>query len=315
MASSAMARETFLALRREIARIEGRLAERLEVPGETTILPAAHPVTPLLRSGAPDFDAALGGGLPLCGLAEIHGQAMRDAGAATGFALGLARLLPGTGPILWIGTSEIFREAGRPYAPGLAARFGLPAERLLIGETSKVVNALWMAEEAAGIGVFAAILLELGGNPALLDLTATRRLHRRALFAGHPLFLIRQAGVAQPTAAPIRLLVAAAMARERDLLSGPLTGSIGPPGFQVVIEKNRIARHASFILEWSDDAFHERDATPWHATHHGAVVSTSSGRSDHAPALWPIMAFARGERHAATGVQSAREQRTIRRRA
>ena len=30
MASSAVARETFLALRREIARIEGRLADRLE---------------------------------------------------------------------------------------------------------------------------------------------------------------------------------------------------------------------------------------------------------------------------------------------
>lgn len=315
MASSAVARETFLALRREIARIEGRLAERLEVPGETAILPAVRAATPRLRTGLAGFDAALGGGLPLSGLTEIHGCAMRDAGAVAGFALGLTCLLPSMGPVLWIGTSETFGEAGRPYAPGLAAQFGLSAERLLLGEAPKLADALWMAEEAASIGVFATILLELSGSPAMLDLTATRRLHRRALFAGHPLFLVRNAGMPQPTASPVRLLVAARSARERTIFSQPLTGSIGPPAFQVTIDKNPAALQASFTMEWSNGAFHESDDASRSTAHHGVVVPASPGGADHAPASRPVVAFPRNERHAASGIQPARKQHAIRRRA
>jgi len=315
MASSAVAQETFLALRREIARIEGRLVERLGAPGEVAILPTVQAAIPRLRTGAAGFDAALGGGLPLSGLTEIHGSAMRDAGTVAGFALGIARLLPAFGPILWICTAETLREAGRPYAPGLAAQFGLSAERLLLGEAPKLADALWMAEEAAGTGVFATILLELSGSPAMLDLTATRRLHRRALFAGHPLFLIRDAGTPQPTAAPIRLLVAANSARERTIFSQPLTGSIGPPAFRVTIDKNPAARQASFTMEWSNGAFHERKDISRRPAHPGAVVPASPGGADHAPASWPLVAFPRNERHAASGVQPARKQYAIRRRA
>jgi protein ImuA len=315
MASSAVARETFLALRREIARIEGRLADRLETPSEVAILPTVRAATSRLRTGAIGFDAALGGGLPLSGLTEMHGRAMRDAGAVAGFALGLARLLPDLGPVLWIGTSQTFGEAGRPYAPGLAAQFGLSAERLLFGEAPKPANALWMAEEAASIGAFAAILLELDGNPAMLDLTATLRLHRRALFAGRPLFLIRNAGMPQPTAAPIRLLVAASSARERTIFSRPLAGSIGPPSFQVTIDKNPAALLASFTMEWSDGAFHERKDASRRPADHGVVVPASPGGADHAPASRPVVALPRNEGHPASGVQPARKQYTIRRRA
>jgi len=315
MASSAVARETFLALRRKIARIEGRLAERLEAPGETAILPAARAATPRLRTGSVGFDAALGGGLPLAGLTEIHGCAMRDAGAVVGFTLGLIRLLPSMGPVLWIGISETFFEAGRPYAPGLAAQFGLPATRLVLGEAPKLAEALWMAEEAASTGVFAAILLELRGSPTMLDLTATRRLHRRAVFAGHPLFLIRNAGMPQPTAAPIRLRVAAGSAGERTIFSRPLTGSIGPPAFRVTIDKNPAALQASFTMEWSNGAFHERKEASRRAAHPGAMVPASPGGADHASASRPIVAFPRDERHAASGVQPARQQHAVRRRA
>ncbi len=57
----------------------------------------------------------------------------RDAGAVAGFALALAGLvLKGQKarlPLLWIGTSEIFREAGFPYAAGLARAFGIAPRR------------------------------------------------------------------------------------------------------------------------------------------------------------------------------------------
>jgi len=80
-------------------------------------------------------------------------------------------------PVLWIGTSEIFREAGFPYARGLQGMFGIAPEQLLFSEAAKLTDALWVAEEAAKMTALAAIILEIRGSPQRLDLTATRRLH------------------------------------------------------------------------------------------------------------------------------------------
>ncbi len=312
MASTAVARDVVCTLRQKIAKIEGRLAERFDAPDE----PAARGLAPvpagsafLLRSGVERFDGALGGGVPAAGLTEIHGIATRDAGAAAGFALALLRVLPtakAIGPLLWIGTSEIFREAGRPYAPGLAERFGFPAENLLIAEATKLADALWIAEEAARLDTLRAVLLEVRGSPQKLDLTATRRLHRRALIAGHPLFLIREAGEAEPTAAPVRLVVAPAKAAPRVTLAGPLAGSIGPPAFEVTIGKSRTAIPAAFTLEWINDAFHERRKRS--AKDNLAVVSIPSGGQDTAAASREIVAFPQPQGGVAAGLQPARQQ-------
>ncbi|TIQ25633.1 MAG: hypothetical protein E5X61_22905, partial [Mesorhizobium sp.] len=149
MATSAVARETVFALRRQIAKIEGTLPERLEAPAgaapvdaprnptadvtlqnptadippqDLTIVRRGLAVAPpdaFLRTGAEGLDTALSGGLPKAALSEIHGAATRDAGAVAGFALSLVSLILKQGPrlpVLWIGTAEIFREAGFPYA-------------------------------------------------------------------------------------------------------------------------------------------------------------------------------------------------------
>jgi protein ImuA len=320
MASPAVARETFLALRRKIAKIEGRLADRLDAPVDqgaaTDAAPLAPPrrrSLPRLKTGIPGFDKALGGGLPLAGLTEILGPAMRDAGTIIGFALALVRLLPEaqSEPVLWIGTPDIFREAGRPYAPGMASRFGLPPERLLLAEAAKPVDTLWIAEEAANTAVFSAILLEVQGSPQALDLTATRRLHRRALLTGRPLLLLRESGATLPTAAPVRLIVTPASSTERTTLAGPLAGSIGPPAFHVTVSKSPAAIPATaFTLEWNHDAFQQRQ-NPGTANP-GALVSASAGGAHHAPALRPVVAFPNARRDAAAGVQPARKQHPAR---
>ncbi|TIR99127.1 MAG: hypothetical protein E5X13_21000, partial [Mesorhizobium sp.] len=128
MAISAVARETVFALRRQIAKIEGTLPERLEAPasGAPKAIPgtvrsgfpsglakkqiagdaAGSDVTPeitivqrglavasldaFLNTGVERLDTALGGGLPKAALSEIHGLETRDAGAVAGFALSLA---------------------------------------------------------------------------------------------------------------------------------------------------------------------------------------------------------------------------------
>lgn len=314
MATRAVTQETIVALRHQIARIERRLPERMEVPcSDITSLPphlAFALRQPVLPTGVMSFDTALGGGLPLSGLIELHSEAVRDSAATIGFALALSHLRDkidkANAPLLWIGTTEIFREAGRPHAPGLASRFALAPSRLLVAEASKLVDALWIAEEAANTGLFCTILLELRGSPKALDLTATRRLHRRALITGRPFYIIRQSGAAQPTAAPLRLHIGAGPAAERHTLNGPLSGSIGPPAFRVTINKTRARLTSTFTLEWNHDAFQQK----LDPTHSGALVSVPAGQPADAVTLRTVLAFPCADER--PGVQPSREQHAAR---
>jgi len=294
MASSAMARETFLALRREIARIEGRLAERLEVPesgaDDSVVLRRNGRLLAsggLLATEVPEIDEALNGGIPKGALTEIHGRHVRDAGAVAGFVLALLSLLlrqAPLAPLLWIGTSGFFAEAGLPYAHGLSRLFGIAPQTLLFAEAPKPLDALWVAEEAAALKTLSAVVVELPGNPRQLDLTATRRLHRRAVEAGRPVFLLRQSAEAETTAAPLRFIVAPAPAGTRRVLGRALAGSIGPPAFAVTLDKNRLAPPARFILEWNADerTFGHRDAGQDRRPQDPVAVVSSS---QHRPAV------------------------------
>lgn len=326
MATSAVARDVVFALRQKIAKIEGNLPERLVAP--SVVPPAAGLLVRrngvasardfFLPTGVEHLDEILGGGLPRAALTEIHGTQTRNAGAAAGLALSLVSLLLKQRPdptalVLWVGTAEMFREAGLPYAPGLNQLFGLAAEQMLFAEAPRPADALWIAEEAARIDGIAAVIVELRGNPRELDLTATRRLHRRAQDAGRPVLLLRQSAVPEPTAAPVRLLAAPAPAALRHTVLGPLARSIGPPAFAVEIGKSRTALPGSFILEWNPDARTlepRRDAVPEDRV---AMVSPSGGRADPAAASGAVLAF-RTTAEPAFGHQSPGEQHPAHRR-
>jgi protein ImuA len=270
----------------------------------------------LLATGAGQLDLALGGGLPCAALTEVHGVETRDAGAVAAFALALAGLvLKGADevlPLLWVGTSEIFREAGFPYARGLAREFGIAPERLLLSEAGRLADVLWVAEEAARLPALAAVLVELRGNPERLDLKATRRLHRCAQAAGRPVLLIRQAAYAEPTAAPVRLVVAAAPAAPRATLAGRIEDSVGAPAFAVAIGKGRHAAAGEFIVEWNshDLSFQERRPADTRR-----VVSLSRSRADLAAAAGPLLAFPPAADETAAGHQPSRPEHAAHRRA
>ena len=329
MATPAAARATVFALRRKIAKIEGTLPEFLDGPaagqGNADAMVLRHGAmaawSGVLETGAAQFDEVMGGGLPKAALTEIHGSVMHAAGAAAGFTLALAGLLlktpepagkTGRPPVLWIGVSEAFAEAGVPYAPGLAALCGLSPGELLISQTPKLADALWIAEEAARLKELSAVVLEVHGNPNRLDLTATRRLHRRALEAGRPVFLLRQSAEAWPTAAPVRLIVSAAPAAPRLTLAGPLEGSIGHPAFAVSISKSRAALPGQFTLEWNPDerAFQER-----RPENLGSMVPSPCHGPNLAAASGAVLAFRpAGARPAAPRHQPAGKQHPAHRR-
>ena len=332
MATSAVAREAVLSLRRTIAKIEGRPAERLEAPVPVSAAPALtatvlrrgvvpafaaeaqEVVESCLATGAERLDRALGGGLPMAALTEIHGVAARDAGAASGFALAVAgrigrrrRERGEAGPVLWIGAGPAFTEAGFPHAPGAARLAGLGADELLFCAAPRLADALWVAEEAARLDALSLVLVEVRGNPARLDLTATRRLHRRAQIAGRPVLLLRQAAVAEPTAAPARLLVSAAPAALRATLAGPLPGTLGHTAVAVTIGKRRPAFPGPFFLEWNPNELSFCERRPQDA---GAVVPASARRTDPAPAAGAVVAFApAGRQPGGAGHQPPRHER------
>lgn len=323
MAHNAVAQATVFALRQKIAKIEGTSPQLLtsSAAGEA---PLRHTATGtdagLLPTGIACLDYALGGGLPAAGLIEIHGGELRDGGAVAGFAWALAGLLlsgsedrggKSRAPVLWIGTSQAFAEMGFPHAPGLSAFSGVSPDELLVAQAPKLLDALWIAEEAARLRELSAVFLEVDGNPNRLDLTATRRLHRRAQLAGRPLFLLRQAAHAEPTAAPVRLIVSAAPATPRNALAGPLADTIGHPAFTVTIGKSRTALPGEFILEWNP---HERAFQERRPENSRPVVSAPFLGSDLAPAAGEIVAFKSTRRAISADHQSPGKQHPAHRR-
>jgi protein ImuA len=248
-----------------------------------------------LATGAGALDRALGGGLERDALCEIHADEARDAGAGTGFVLALASLLlepGGAGPLLWTGTAESFREAGFPHAAGLGEAFAMPARAVLLAEARTPREALWIAGEASGLAALSAVIVEIGGDPPCLDLTATRRLQRRARAAGRPVFLLRLSAGRRPTAAPVRLAVAPAPAAPGTVFGRPLAGTLGRPAFTLVLEKGRAGPGGPFTLEWDCDErrFHEQPPRRQPA-HPVAVVSPSCDRPDPAPASRQVVAL------------------------
>lgn len=319
MAQPAVAPEAIRALRREIARIEGRLPSGPVAAPESAPFQASAgagvpppPGTPgsLAGGDAQRFEAAIGG-LPRDGLVEITTGQARDAGAAAGFALALAALCAGRAgpekplPVLWIATAAALAELGTPYLGGLRSLLGADAPPLLLARTPRLVDALWIAEEAAAAGGLGPVLVETQGSGGALDLLATRRLHRRAKARHRVLLLLRHGAVPEPTAAPLRLAVGPAPARPRDILGRPLAGTIGAPAFIVTVAKSRSGRPASFILDWSAD---EQRFTERPAAHPGAVVPAPGDRPDPAQPLRPVLAFRAGGHASSPGNQPQGEQ-------
>lgn len=308
MASRAVAQAAVFALRQKIMKIESTFPGLTPSPAgrrQNAVNGAA--ASELLLTHVSRFDNLLGGGLPRAALTEIQGNELRDVGAVSGFALALAGLVLKAresggqgqgGTILWIGVRQSFAESGFPHAPGLSALSGFSLDRFLVAQAPKLVDALWIAEEAARLKELSAVFLEIEGNPARLDLTATRRLHRRAQLAGRPVFLLRQAARAEPTAAPVRLVVSPAPAVPRNTLAGPLAETIGDPAFGVTIGKSRTALPGQFILEWNP---HERAFQERRPENSRSVVSAPAVRPDIPAAAGAVVAF-KSARAATAGV-------------
>jgi len=258
MVISAMAQAELSRLRRNIARIEGRLAEEDRLPDP--VIPQPEDMNPAgnpqrkrkffgrLPFGIPPLDDILGGGLPLSALTEIRVRESRDGGAASGFALALAARLievSGHSSIVWIEEKDACRETGALYAPGLAA-LGLDPACVVEVTAQTEKEALWAFEAALSCRGVSVAVCEI--RQASLDLSATRRCAFRARGSGVTGLLLRLGNEwAEPSAAEVRFGIAPAPARD----IGGFAEGVGRMAWRVALEKNRLGPTGVFTVEWN----------------------------------------------------------------
>jgi protein ImuA len=314
-----MAREVLCALRGEITRLESEkstvLAARAVKAGWGA---SVRRDDSLIKTAVADFDVALDGGLQRAALHEIRSEATRDNGAASGFALALARLTlapqRSERRVLWIADPLGQLETGMPYAPGLSG-FGLLPGQLVWAAPKHLKHALMLAEAAISVSAFAAVILEIYGNPSHFGLTESRRLHLRAKAFGRPLFLLRERGEEEASSATVRFRIRPAPAMSRPLYGSELyAAGIGNPVFRVALEKSRHPVSREFLMEWNanDSQFHEvhpeRSILPGRSASlpernavlprrgsadSGALLPIPFDRQDRAAEMGPIVALPR----------------------
>ncbi|WP_439576128.1 ImuA family protein [Phreatobacter sp.] len=228
---------------RDTRDILATLRQSLAPSGHGSLSGAATPF-PL---GAPEIDGPLGGGLARGGLHEVFAAGDGDIPASTGFALGLASRAAGSGPVVWVRQDMLDGEAGMPYGPGVA-ELGLDPGRLVLVRARNAEAVLRAALEAAHTAALGALVVEAWGMPALLDLTASRRLGLAADAAGVTTLMTRPAGRPVPSAAVSRWQV-------RARLSRPLAaGAPGSPAFAVTLLRHRGGLPPQdWFLEWDRD--------------------------------------------------------------
>jgi protein ImuA len=149
---------------------------------------------------------------------------------------------------VWISEADLRREAGRLYAPGLAA-LGLDPARVVEVAARTETDALWAFEAALGCPGVGLAVCEL--RETSLELAVTRRATMRARDHGVTGFLLRLASRAEPTAADIRFALAPAPAGT----IGGYAAGVGRAAWRLTLEKNRGGPTGAFSVEWKP---HER---------------------------------------------------------
>lgn len=233
----------------------GIIAElRARIAGFEAVAPRIDPDAQprIIPCGAGDIDAVLpDGGLRRGALHEVLAATYRDMSAAMGFAAALAARCAQTipdAPVLWCEGSHAPFDSGALYGPGLA-QFGLDPARLIIVSPPKEVDLLWTMEEALRLGAFAAVVGEIDGRAARLDLTATRRLQLAAEENNTPAFLLTGHASARTSAAVTRWRIEPAPSSPTLEVAG-LAGLIGRPRWHVRLERCRGAQGGTLDEEW-----------------------------------------------------------------
>ena len=218
-------------------------------------------------------DRALGGGLAAGKLHEVFAGDRLGEASALGLTVMLAlcvtqaQKMPRT--LLWL-REEAAQRRMPLHGPGLAD-LGLDPGRLVLGVLPDAKALLRAAGDALRCASLGAVIVELGGNPALLDLTASRRMALAAEESGVTPLLLRVRGARpMPSAAQTRWQVAPALSAALE------ADAPGHPAFKLSLLRQRGGQSGlDWDVEWDRDAVCFRPAAlP------GARLPLSGGGSD-----------------------------------
>jgi protein ImuA len=190
--------------------------------------------------GHADADAVLRGGLITGTLHEIRAA---DA-AATGFLLGIADRASAARKLIWIAQDFASLEHGGLAPTGLA-EIGLSPDRLILMRAADATDALRAGTDALSCAVLGAVIIEIVGNPKVLDLTASRRLMLGAQQKGVTAFLLRTQMEPEPSAAETRWHVGSSLSQAIE--------DWGSPRFEAALTRNRHGETGRWIMEWDSD--------------------------------------------------------------
>lgn len=202
--------------------------------------------------GMAALDQALGGGLAAGRLHEIFAREAGDLASALGFAAMLALVVSRTdgdaAAILWLREEAVQRRTPL-HGPGLAD-LGLDPARLLLAILPDARALLRAGVDALGCAALGGVVLELHGNPRVLDLTASRRLSLAAERSGVTPLLLRLGDARpMPSAAHTRWQVAG------DPSVALAADAPGHPALAVSLLRQRGgAAGIDWIVEWDRDA-------------------------------------------------------------
>jgi protein ImuA len=228
----------------------------LDKPG----LEEASVRTPL---GHREADLCLKGGLQHGVLHEVFSAAGHEA-AATGFVTGLVTRVAADKRSLWIRQDFSAHECGELSAIGFL-ELGLDPARLLLLSVANASDGLRAANDALSCAALGTVVIEIPGNPKILDLVASRRLTLAAAQKSVTAFLLRFSAQPDTSAAETRWQVsAAASAKGQE--------DWGYPVFEVALTRNRHGKTGHWSMEWNCDECIFQNAT----ADHGTLVSASA---------------------------------------
>jgi protein ImuA len=211
-------------------------------------------------------DAILKGGLQRGALHEVFADE-GHAGAAIGFAALLAGHVSQGKPLLWIRQDFAALEYGEIAGSGIGA-LGFDPNRLLILRVSDATSALRAASDALSCAALGATLIEISGNPKVLDLTASRRLTLAATVKGVTAILLDLDAKVQASAAETRWLVRAGHSSQSE-------EDWGKPRFDARLLRNRHGGLGRWAMEWDPD--HDCFRNPAKANSRSLAAASSDG--------------------------------------
>lgn len=229
--------------------------------------PETHARVPL---GYDEIDGCLHGGLRRGALHEIFAEGGHEA-AATGFAAALSFRMAADRRVLWIRQDFSAIEFGDMAVTGLL-ELGLDPARLLLLRLADAADVLRAASDALSCAALGAVVIEMPGDPKILDMVANRRLTLASARKGVTAFLLRFNAKPQFSTAETRWRIRATRSLDRE-------ENWGSPVFETELVRNRHGHTGCWVMEWScDDGLFQKPGGKG-AEDCGAVVSAPCDRS------------------------------------